>query len=426
MWRLDMFYGWYIVWATVALAVYNSAVLIYGFTAFLDPIAAGLGWTYTQISLAVSLRGLEQGALNPVFGSLVDRFSARSLNFWGTCTVALGLFCLSRVTNLAMFYVSFLIMGLGGSLAFSMVPQVVIARWFRRDIGKASGLYSMGLGAGGLFLPLIVKLIDAYGWRTCILGIGIGTLVLGIPLSFIFRNRPEEYGLHPDGRAPETPDVHAAGRQGPGTGLHGVELKQALKMRAFWLIGISTMFQYMAWSAVATHIMPFLSSMGIKRSTGAMVATSYLLMSLFLRYPLGWLSDTLDKRYVNGACIAMLSVSVGSLWFIRDGSLAPLVVLVILTGFGAAGLTPIRVPFYREYFGVRSFGKIYGIGNIFPTLGGIAGAPLAGWVFDSRGSYHIIWPVLAAANLIGVFAMFMTPPSARVEGHGDRESATPQ
>jgi MFS family permease len=408
-----MFFGWYIVWATVALAIYNSAALLYGFTAFLDPIAVGLGWTYTQISLAVTLRGLEQGALNPIFGSLVDRFSARTLNFCGTCAVAVGLFSLSRVTNLAMFYVSFLIMGLGGSLAFSMVPQVVLARWFRKDIGKVSGLYSIGLGAGGLFLPLIVKLIDAYGWRSCIMGIGMGTLILGIPLSFVFRNRPEEYGLHPDGKAPDVSEVPSAGHGGPATGSYDVDLKQAFKMAAFWLIGISTMFQYMAWSAVSTHIMPFLSSMGIKRSTGAMVATSYLLVSLFLRYPLGWLADVLDKRYVNAACLAMLSVSVGSFWFIRDGSVTPLVVLIVLTGFGAAGLTPIRVPLYREYFGVRHFGKIYGIGNLFTTVGGITGAPLAGWVFDSRGSYHSIWLILAAANLIGVVAMFMTPRSAR-------------
>jgi MFS family permease len=408
-----VFYGWYIVWVAFIQAAFNSAVLIYGFTAFIDPIAVGLGWTYTQISFAVSLRGLEQGALNAFFGPVVDRFSARKLTFWGIFTTAVGLFFLSRVTNLVMFYVSFMIIAIGGSLALSMVPQVLIARWFRRDLGKASGIYAIGLGAGGLAIPLIVKLIDVYGWRNCMLFIAVGTLIIVMPLSVVFRNRPEECGLHPDGN-PREELLLNMDYADPPIASHNVNLKQALKTKTFWFLGVATMFQYAAWGAIATHIMPFLSSVGIKRSTGGMVTTAFLLVSLFFRYPLGWLGDVLDKRYVNAACIALLSISTASLWtaslwFIRDGSTVPLIVLIVLTGFGAAGLTPLRIPIYREYFGVSHFGSIYGAANVFPTIGGIIGAPLAGWVFDSRGSYHGIWLILAILNLAGVPGMFMMP-----------------
>jgi MFS family permease len=409
-----MFYGWYIVGVTFIQAAYYSAVLLYGFTAFMDPIVADLGWTYTQISLAVSLRGLEQGALNAFFGPIVDRFSARGLTLWGILAVAAGFFFLSRVTSLAMFYVSFMIIAIGGSLALSMVPQVLIARWFKRDLGKASGIYAIGLGAGGLFIPLIVKLIDAYGWRNCILFIAVGTLIIVMPFSLIFRNRPEEYGLHPDGRPPEpTESPLEEGHTSPVITSLDVNVRESLKTKAFWFLGMAGMFQYLAWGAVATHIMPFLSSVGIKRSTGGMVTTAFLLVSLFVRYPFGWLGDVMDKRYVNAVCVALLSVSTASLWFIRNGSTAPLIVFIVLTGFGAAGLTPLRIPLYREYFGVRHFGSIYGIANVFPMIGGIVGAPLAGWVFDTSGSYHMIWLVLAVVNLIGIPGMFMMPRLTR-------------
>ena len=411
-----MFYGWYIVWVAFLQAAYFSAVLIYGFTAFMEPIAVGLGWSYAQISLAVSLRGLQQGALNALFGPIVDRFSVRKLTFWGLFTTSIGLYILSRVTNLVMFYVSFMIIAIGASLALSMVPQVLMARWFRRDLGKVSGIYALGLGAGGLFIPLIVKLIDTYGWRNCILYMAIVTLIIVMPLSLVFRNRPEDYGLHPDGRPPEPSEPPLA----PGHGSpvitsseRDVGFRQALKTTAFWMLGISTLLQYMAWAAVTTHIMPFLSSVGIDRSTGAMVTTAFLLVSLFLRYPLGWVADLIDKRYVNAACLALLSISVGSLWFIRDGATIPLVVFIILAGFGAAGLTPLRIPLFREYFGVHSFGTIYGIGNLFLTFGAMIGAPLAGWVFDSSGSYHFIWLILALLNAIGIPTMFIMPRMAR-------------
>ena len=60
-----IFFGWYIVIATLILMIYTSSMFVYGFTAFMNPIAATFGWTFAQISLAQSLRGLETGALDP-------------------------------------------------------------------------------------------------------------------------------------------------------------------------------------------------------------------------------------------------------------------------------------------------------------------------------------------------------------------------
>jgi len=54
----------------------------------------------------------------------------------------------------------------------------------------------------------------------------------------------------------------------------------------------------------------------------------------------------------------------------------------------------------REYFGRESFGKMIGIVMGSASVGGIIGPTLAGWVFDSLGSYHSIW--LALSGLAGV------------------------
>ena len=63
---VGIFFGWYIVAASVLLTGYHSAIFVYGLTAFLTPIATTAGWTYAQISLASSLRGLEVGLLDPL------------------------------------------------------------------------------------------------------------------------------------------------------------------------------------------------------------------------------------------------------------------------------------------------------------------------------------------------------------------------
>ena len=87
--RPALFYGWYIVAASVLLMAYSS-VVTYGFTAFINPIATTFGWSYATISLAVSLHGLETGALNPFLGMAVDR--------WGRAKTILASLALALVS----------------------------------------------------------------------------------------------------------------------------------------------------------------------------------------------------------------------------------------------------------------------------------------------------------------------------------------
>lgn len=74
-WRLPkVFYGWFIVVAAVLTGLYIAGVVFYGFTAVFEPIADEMGWSYAQISLASSIRGLEMGLLAPLFGVMADRW----------------------------------------------------------------------------------------------------------------------------------------------------------------------------------------------------------------------------------------------------------------------------------------------------------------------------------------------------------------
>ena len=54
-----IFYGWWIVAACSLMSLYVAGVIYYSFTAFFDPLVKEFGWSYTQISFAMSLRGLE-------------------------------------------------------------------------------------------------------------------------------------------------------------------------------------------------------------------------------------------------------------------------------------------------------------------------------------------------------------------------------
>jgi len=78
-----IFYGWWIVLACFLIIFYVSGAVVLNFTAFFQPISREFGWSYTAISVAASIRGLEQGFFAPVMGFLVDRLGARKLLFSG-------------------------------------------------------------------------------------------------------------------------------------------------------------------------------------------------------------------------------------------------------------------------------------------------------------------------------------------------------
>jgi len=321
----------------------------------------------------------------------------------------LGFFCLSQVTNLAMFYAASLILALGTSLATQMVPAAMVARWFKKGIGKASGILAMGHGIGGILIPLLVMLIDTYGWRYALIVLAIVIWVVGIPLAFVFRDRPEDYGLLPDGESIADKKISdSAGSVDFSTGF-----QEALKMRAFWSIGIATLFQVSIMSAGTVHLMPYLVSLGIERSNAGLVAMVVPLVSLAVRIPYGVLADKFRKNYVIAIVIGLLSVSMFIFWSI-DGSSFGLVLLgAIALGLGIGGLASLRPPIIREYFGTKNFGAIYGLSGVFATVGMVTAPPLAGWIYDTSGIYGQAWLILGILAMVGVIIMLTLPPATR-------------
>ncbi len=390
-----IFYGWWIVFACFLMAFYVGGALFYGFTAFFEPIVEEFGWSYTQVSIAFSLRGLEMGILAPIMGFLVDRFGSRKLIFSGTFIVGFSLILLGLTNSLVMFYSAFILLALGASGCASTVLMTAVAYWFRRNVGKAMGIVACGFGVGGILIPLIVWLIDLYQWRTALFILGLGMWALGIPLSFVIRHRPEQYGYSPDGEIPTEPgSIHGDLDREEGT------FKEALKSGNFWKIGVAEAIRMMITMAVITHIMPYLSSIGMSRANAAFVATSIPLLSVIGRFGFGWLGDIFDKRYVLAWTYCLLGMGTLAFSYIHVKWLIFPFLLLFSPAFG--GTVSLRGAIVREYFGRASFGRLFGIIIGMSAIGGVIGPSVAGWTFDNVGGYQPVWLSFAGTTVIAI------------------------
>ena len=404
--KLKIFYGWYIVAAGMLLATFNSMIFGYGWTAFVNPILATFGWSMAQFSLASSLRSMETGVFNPLWGVAVDRWSPRKLMLIGVIVTALGVFLLSQTRNLAMYYSGFLIVGLGTSLATMMLPQTIIARWFSRDFGKANGLFYMGIGIGGVLVPLLVKMIDNLSWQTTLLYSAIGFLVLGIPLSYVFRSRPKDYGLLPDGRVRDSAGMSKYSQAYD----FGTSVKEALKMRAFWHLAVVTMFQNATVATINLYAIPYLTGLGMSRATASSVILLLTLVSLPARIPMGMLADVFRKSYVMAITVFLMVAGLFLYWLIGGNSPFWLILLfAIAYGISVSGPSVIRPSLQQEYFGTRNFGTIFGLTGVFITVASVAAPPIAGWIFDTSHDYKIWWLIMVVFGLLALIAILTIP-----------------
>ena len=403
-----IFYGWWIVSACFLIAFYVGGAVSYGFTAFFEPIAEEFGWSYTQISIAASLRGLEAGILAPIVGFLVDRFGSRRLVFCGTLTIGFGLILLSQTSSLTMFYGAFVVLGLGSSGCGGTVLMTAVANWFRKNVGKAFGVMSSGIGAGGILVLLIVWLIDLYEWRTTLIIVGLGMWTLGIPLSFLVRHSPEQYGYLPNGETSAEQISTLESQDGE------VGFKEAVTSRAFWHITIAQTIRMMAVMAVITHVMPYLSSIGMSRSSAALVASSIPLLSIIGRLGFGWLSDIFDKRHVMAGSYTLGVAGLLAFSYVQVTWLIfPFLILFPLSWGGMV----LRGAIVREHFGIVSFGRIMGMMTGIGAIGMVTGPPIAGWTYDTLGSYHAIWLVFAGSTAIAVILILTVKPRRGQAGH---------
>lgn len=405
---LKIFYGWYIVAASVIIILYTGGIVHFGFTAVFEPIAEEFNWSYAQVSLASSLRGFEMGLLAPIIGLLVDRLGPRRLIFVGSILVCLGFLLLSRVSSLAMFYGSFVLIAIGMSTCTGTVLMTAVANWFRRKAGMVMGIVASGFGLGGLIVPVVTSLIDLLKWRMAILTVGLGMLVIVLPLSLVVRHKPEHYGYQPDGDITNVAEIGENQTVTVSTEVN-IPAKQALSGRGFWHIAIASACHAFVVGAVVTHMMPYLSSLGIDRSLSSLVALILPVLSICGRLGASWLIDRLGSKQVFATSFALMTIGMLFLGYVTTGRLWLLLPFIISLSLGWGCSVTTRLTLLREYYGRISFGTIMGSMSGIMMLGNVAGAPLAGFVFDIRGSYHIAWLSYSAITLLGVVLAYTIP-----------------
>ena len=412
-----LFYGWYIVGASVAMNIYLSVAFFQGFQAFFLPIVNEFGWSRTLMSGAFSLRQLESGILAPVVGVVVDKWGPRQVILWGVIVGGLGLISVSFITEPWMFYGAFLITAIGVSgCSHGISWTVAVANWFHRLRGRALGMAYLGPVIGGPLVVTMVLLEEAVGWRQATVMLGSGLWIVGIPISLIARSRPEEYGLRPDGDPPPSTIIADSPTADISVPVQGdVSARSALRMPSFWLLSLLFALLGLGVSGVMVHQVPLFQSIGFSARESAEIVGLTFFLSGIGRLGAGALIDRFPARMVVVAMVLMQTASYVVLFFTTGTGLLQVVLFCLFYGVAFGASIPTRPLIIRDLFGSQAFGAINGLAQGISIALGMVGPLLMGLAYDLTGTYQpaiALFVVTTAAVLPMVFLLRPAHPSS--------------
>lgn len=398
------------VGAGSAMQFVQGTLLLHSFGAYFAILRDDRGWSKTELSGAAAMHQLEAALLGPVLGWLLDRFGAQWSIRIGAIIFGCGFMLLSTIDSLLAFYGAFIMTALGASLCGFFPLNVALIHWFEKKRARALSTMQLGMAAGGLCVPLVAWALAAFGWRATSFASGIVIILVCLPLSYLFKHRPEDVGDVVDGVRPDPSIPESDSKNEDHAATRDFTAREALRTQAFWFLSLGHAFALFVVMAVNTHAITHMKEgLGYTLETAALYITLQTVAQLCGVGFGALFGDRLDKRLASAGC--MLGHSAGLLCLAYAVNPLMVAIYAVVHGFSWGLRGPLMQAIRADYFGRSAIGMILGLSFMIIVIGQVGGPMIAGVLSDITGNYRLGFTVLAIlAGLGSAFFLFARRP----------------
>lgn len=405
--RFPFYYGWVIVAAGTAGLIMTqpgqSPVLSIFTDAFIEDLNLSRSLLSTLFTVATVVAGLSLS----FWGTRIDRYGPRVMV--GVITALMGVSCLyvAFVQNAVMLGLGYVLLRMLGASALMLVSQNVINQWWVARRGTMVGLSGVAyaLVGMGLFPNVVHTLLQGFGWRATYAILGGVELLVMLPLGLLlFRDRPEDHGLQPDGQL----DAPESGGGNPGADVAWTRA-EAVRTPAFWVAAASVSATGMLATGLYFHMVSLFESQGLSSEVAARVYLPMALTSALVQLGSGYVADRVPIRFVMAVGLVALAGALGLAQVITTVPLAMAYGVVIGMSNGIMGMASSFV--WADYYGRVHLGAISGLVAMLSRISTALGPVPLAVVFDLWGSYDAALRVEMLVPLIlAGLNLFVKPP----------------
>ncbi|GAB4115226.1 MAG: MFS transporter [Roseiflexaceae bacterium] len=405
--KQPIYYGWIALYTISVTEVISWGILYYAFSVFVPVIAADLSWPTAALMAGFSLSMLSSGLAAVPVGRWIDRHGPRLLMTIGSITATLLVLAWSMVTELWVFYLIMIGIGIVSAMVLYEPAFALVAVWFRRRRGQALTILTFfGALASFIFLPLSNWLIDQFGWRMALLALAaiLGSCTI-LPHALVLRRRPADLGLLPDGDSLLLQSATPAEPQASSSA--------ALRDPGFWLLSVAFTASTIATITQTVHLIPYLLANGHSSGFAAQIAGMFGLMSLIGRLTIGPLGERFPRTWITAILMIMQLLAIGLIAVFPNAIGAW--IYILLFGAGSGTMTIMRAALLAERYGASNYGSISGIQNAVTTaartIAPIGASVIVAWIGGYSGMLWLLVAILAC----GVAAILFSTTTRSVE-----------
>ncbi len=397
---------WFILCCSI-LCMIMIANLQYGWTLFVNPIAAKHGWSIAAIQIAFSVFVAIETWLTPVEGWLVDfigpQFGSKVMVAAGGVLVGIGWSMNAYADTLTMLYAASAITGIGGGAIYATCVGLAV-KWFPDRRGLAVGLTAAGYGAGAALTVIpVAHVIATRGYEAAFLWFGLlqGGIVF-VAAWFL--------------RAPEAGEIPTTARAKVVQSLRSYSPVEVLSSPVFWLLYVMFVLVSASGLMATAQIAPIAKDFNVGDTVvffGATTLTAALIIDNIAngtaRPLFGWLSDQMGREVTMA-----LAFGLGALayWLLGTLGTAPwafvvFAALIFLTWGEIFSLFPSTC---TDTFGTK-FATV-NLSLLYTAKGTSAFlVPFANVLKTWTGSWHVVFAATALFNILVVaLALFVLKP----------------
>ena len=372
-----------------AFIVTLSMGIRHGFGLWLQPITMERGWSRETFAFAIAVQNLAWGIAGPFAGALADRWGTYRVLIIGAVLYSLGLVLMGLATSGLAFTGS---AGLVLGMAQSGTTYAVVYGVIGRNVAPEKRSWAMGItaaaGSFGQFLMVPVEnwLIGGFGWQGALFVLACMSLAI-IPLAF--------------GLKEQAPPPAQAGDQSILAAVREAFAYPSfqLLMAGYFVCGFQVVF-------IGVHMPSYLKDHGLSPEVATMALALIGLFNVIGTYVAGVLGSRFSKPFILSGIYGLRAIAIAVFISVP---LTPWSVYLFASVMGLLWLStiPPTNAVVAQIFGVKYLSMLSGFVFVSHQVGSFMGAWLGGKLYDTTGSYDVVWWIAIA---LGVFGAIVNLP----------------